>query len=61
VSSREGNAGELPFADTSFDAVVTRLSVHHFDRPDRVMSEIFRVLRPGGRFVIADVISTAGI
>jgi SAM-dependent methyltransferase len=37
---------------------VTRLSVHHFDRPDRVMSEIFRVLRQEGRFVLADVISS---
>ena len=58
VSFREGNAAELPFADAAFDAVVTRLSVHHFDRPGRVMSEIFRVLRAGGRFVIADVISS---
>ncbi len=58
VSFREGNANELPFADAGFDAAVTRLSVHHFDRPGRVMSEIFRVLRPGGRFVMADVISS---
>jgi ubiquinone/menaquinone biosynthesis C-methylase UbiE len=58
VTFREGNATELPFADAAFDAVVTRLSVHHFDRPARVMSEIFRVLRPGGSFVLADVISS---
>ncbi|HMJ44979.1 MAG TPA: class I SAM-dependent methyltransferase, partial [Pseudolabrys sp.] len=58
VTFREGNANELPFADAAFDAVVTRLSVHHFDRPVRVMSEIFRVLRPGGHFVLADVISS---
>ena len=58
VSFREGNAAELPFADAAFDAVVTRLSVHHFDQPGRVMAEIFRVLRPGGRFVVADVISS---
>jgi ubiquinone/menaquinone biosynthesis C-methylase UbiE len=58
VTFREGTATELPFGDAAFDAVVTRLSVHHFDRPGRVMSEIFRVLRPGGSFVIADVISS---
>jgi ubiquinone/menaquinone biosynthesis C-methylase UbiE len=58
VSFREGTANELPFADAAFDAVVTRLSVHHFERPGRVMSEIFRVLRPGSSFVIADVISS---
>jgi ubiquinone/menaquinone biosynthesis C-methylase UbiE len=58
VSFREGTANELPFADAAFDAVMTRLSVHHFERPGRVMSEIFRVLRPGGSFVIADVISS---
>jgi ubiquinone/menaquinone biosynthesis C-methylase UbiE len=58
VSFHEGNAAELPFAADAFDAVVTRLSVHHFDQPARVISEIFRVLRPGGSFVIADVISS---
>ena len=58
VTFREGTATELPFANAAFDAAVTRLSVHHFDRPSRVMSEIFRVLRPGGAFVVADVISS---
>jgi len=58
VTFREGNATELPFEDAAFDAVVTRLSVHHFDWASRSMSEIFRVLRPGGSFVIADVISS---
>ena len=58
VTFREGNATELPFADAAFDAVVTRLSVHHFDRPNRVIEEIFRVLRSGGAFVVADVISS---
>src|SRR5437879_3543772 len=58
VTFREGNAAALPFANAAFDAAVTRLSVHHFDRPKRVIEEVFRVLRPGGCFVIADVISS---
>jgi ubiquinone/menaquinone biosynthesis C-methylase UbiE len=58
VTFREGNAAALPFANAAFDAAVTRLSVHHFDRPGRVIEEIFRVLRPGGSFVIADVTSS---
>src|SRR6184192_3223194 len=33
VTFRQGTAAELPFADAAFDAAVTRLSVHHFDRP----------------------------
>jgi ubiquinone/menaquinone biosynthesis C-methylase UbiE len=58
VSFREGNAADLPFANAAFDAVVTRLSVHHFDQPARVFSEIFRVLRPCGGLVVADVVSS---
>jgi ubiquinone/menaquinone biosynthesis C-methylase UbiE len=58
VSFREGNAADMSFADAAFDAVVTRLSVHHFDQPARVFAGIFRVLRPGGSFVVADVVSS---
>jgi ubiquinone/menaquinone biosynthesis C-methylase UbiE len=59
VSFREGNATQMPFADARFDAAVTRLSVHHFDRPARVFAEVSRVLRSGGSFVVADVVSSA--
>jgi SAM-dependent methyltransferase len=48
---RRGVAEALPFADESFDAVVTMIAVHHFDRP-RAFTEIRRVLVPGGRYLL---------
>jgi ubiquinone/menaquinone biosynthesis C-methylase UbiE len=59
VSFEQGSAAALPFPDNSFDGVVTRLSIHHFDTPRRVLDEMFRVLKPGEKFVIADVVSSA--
>lgn len=58
VMFKEGNATELPFANSAFDGVATRLSMHHFQDPRRVLDEVFRVLRPGGTFVLADVVSS---
>jgi SAM-dependent methyltransferase len=45
---------QLPFADASFDAVVTICVVHHVDPPKRpkFVSELRRVLRPGGLAVV---------
>ena len=43
---------ELPFGDGSFDYVYSHGVVHHSDEPDKVIREIFRVLRPGGIFNI---------
>jgi len=53
-----GRAEQLPFADGTFDAVVTRLTLHHFPDPRRVIAEAVRVTRPGGRAVVADVVSS---
>ena len=58
VSFKRGDAEHLAFDDAQFDGVVTRLAVHHFANPQRALTEMFRVLRPGGTAVIVDVVSS---
>lgn len=53
-----GRAEHLPFEDESLDCVVTRLTIHHFLDPRRVMSEAVRVTRRSGKVVVADVVSS---
>lgn len=48
-----GDAGQLPFADRTFDAIVSTEAFHWFPDQRRALAECFRVLRPGGRLLIA--------
>lgn len=45
-----GDAQKLPFADASFDRVVSTCLLHHLPDAERALTEIRRVLRPGGEF-----------
>ncbi len=58
VEFKSGDAEHLPFADAQFDGAVTRAALHHFAEPQNALNEMFRVLRPGGVAVIADVTSS---
>lgn len=49
------DAAEMPFADASFDLVVSTLSMHHWADPLRVLGEIRRVLAPGGKMLLFDL------
>ncbi|ACC80558.1 Methyltransferase type 11 [Nostoc punctiforme PCC 73102] len=51
----EGKAESLPFADGQFDAVFSTISFLHYLEPKQVLSEIARVLSPGGRFYLVDI------
>ena len=47
----------LPFADSTFDGVVSRYSAHHWPDIAAALREAARVLRPGGRIVVIDTVA----
>ncbi|MCD6443282.1 MAG: methyltransferase domain-containing protein [Thermotogae bacterium] len=55
VSFKLGKAEELPFPDEDFDAVVSVTAIEFFDEVEKAVSEMFRVLKSGGRLVIGTI------
>jgi SAM-dependent methyltransferase len=49
----EGDAEELPYADQSFDVVLTMFGAMFAPRPEKVAAELIRVCKPGGKIAMA--------
>ena len=52
----QGNVYNIPFGANSFDLVCTREVLHLLPYPEKPVSEIFRVLKPGGQFIVGQIL-----
>ena len=55
IDFREGNASAMPFKDNTFDFTFCQAAFKNFSEPVKAISEMYRVLKPGGMAVIADM------
>jgi SAM-dependent methyltransferase len=54
IAAVQGDSEQLPFPDGVFDVVTCANSFHHYPHQDRAVTEMHRVLKPGGRLLLVD-------
>ena len=54
IHFEEGNVEQMPYAEASFDTIVTMFGAMFAPRPDATTGELLRVCRPGGRIAMAN-------
>lgn len=50
-----GDAANISLKENSFDVVISRLAFHHMLNPERIFSEMKKVLKPSGKLVLIDM------
>jgi len=54
IELRSGDSENLPFEENKFDAVIVAFGVRNFENLEKGLSEMYRVLKPGGRMVVLE-------
>lgn len=54
IQLQEADSENIPFADNTFDAITVAFGVRNFEHLDKGLSEMLRVLKPGGKAIILE-------